>query len=282
MCEVREFRQGETIEDVILRHSRRGMLVLREYLPEDYCRQAAAKLLELSRGTVLLTTGFYVAGYAETDGPVGTWALAKALKKLGFRPVIVTDEFCRDFFESEGLEVEYVEISAGEEVYAELLAKYQPVALVAIERCGCNINGVYANMRGVVIDEYTARIDLLFELGREQGIPRFGVGDGGNEIGMGNLRQVISEKLALVPCAAEVDYLVVATVSNWGAYGLCAAMEQQSGVSVLPGFAACRDFIAATVAVGSVDGVTHELVCSVDGFGMDVEQEILDSLRFFK
>ena len=278
MSDVQIIKQGETIEDVILRHSKRGMLTLREYLPEDYCRRIAAELLKLERGTVLLTTGFYVAGYAETDGPVGTWALAKALEALGFKPVIVTDHFCRDFFEPAGLAVEYVDIEAGADVYAEILAKYQPVALVSIERCGRNINGVYANMRGVVIDEFTARVDIMFDLARRDGIPLFGVGDGGNEIGMGNMRQIISEKLSLTPCAVEVDHLVIASVSNWGAYGLCAALQQQTGEKVLPGFAACRDFIAATVEVGSVDGVTHDRVCSVDGFDMTIEQEILDAL----
>lgn len=278
MADMQVIKQGETIEDVILRHSKRGMLTLREYLPEDYCRAIAAELLRLERGTVLLTTGFYVAGYAETDGPVGTWALAKALNELGFRAVIVTDSFCKGFFEPVGLEVEYVEIEAGAEAYAEILTKYRPVALVSIERCGRNVNGQYANMRGVVIDEFTARVDMMFDLARREGIPLFGVGDGGNEIGMGNMRQVISEKLELTPCVVEVDHLVIASVSNWGAYGLCAALQQQTGKAVLPAFAACRDFIAATVAIGSVDGVTHEMVCSVDGFDMTVEQEILEAL----
>lgn len=90
--------KNEMIEDIILRHSQRGMQVLRKFMPQDYCRTAAEKLLKLPRGKVLLTTGFYVAGYAETDGPAGTFVLARALQKLGFEPVIVTDKFCRDFF----------------------------------------------------------------------------------------------------------------------------------------------------------------------------------------
>ena len=60
------------VEGVILRHSQRGMTMLKAHLDEDYCAQAADALLALPKGTVILTTGFYVAGYAETDGPLGT------------------------------------------------------------------------------------------------------------------------------------------------------------------------------------------------------------------
>lgn len=277
---MENIKVNERIEDIILRHSGRGMQLLREYLPEDYCREAAAALLEQAAGgEVLLLTGFYVAGYAETDGPVGTYALAKALAKLGFKPCIVSDEYCRDFFEPEGLAVEYVAFDADEAALAEVLQRRQPVAVVSIERCGRNGEGHYANMRGVVIDEFTAPLDRLLELARAQGVLTVGVGDGGNEIGMGNLKQQISERLALTPCAVEVDKLVIASVSNWGAYGLCAYLGKLSGQQLAADFADCRDFIARTVAVGSVDGISHELVCTVDGFGMDVEQEILDALK---
>ena len=94
------------IEDIILRHSQRGMDVLRPYMPKAFCEEAVEALLNLPHGVIFLTTGFYVAGYAETDGPLGTEVLAQALKKLGYQPVIVTDALCKDYFEPMGLEVE--------------------------------------------------------------------------------------------------------------------------------------------------------------------------------
>ena len=60
-----------TPEEVTLRYSKRGMTMLKEYLQKDYCKRAAEKLLQAPKGNVLITTGFYVAGYAETDGPIG-------------------------------------------------------------------------------------------------------------------------------------------------------------------------------------------------------------------
>ena len=53
-----------SIEEIALRHSSRGMTILPQYLQRDYCRRAAERLLELPRDTILLTTGFYVAGAA--------------------------------------------------------------------------------------------------------------------------------------------------------------------------------------------------------------------------
>ena len=101
------------IEDIILRHSQRGMDVLRPYMPKAFCEEAVEALLNLPHGVIFLTTGFYVAGYAETDGPLGTEVLAQALKKLGYQPVIVTDALCKDYFEPMGLEVEYVPFLSG-------------------------------------------------------------------------------------------------------------------------------------------------------------------------
>ena len=272
----------EKIEDIILRHSGRGMNLLREYLDSDYCRKAAEEILSWKRGTVILTTGFYVAGFAETDGPVGTEVLAKALDRLGFDPVIVTDRFCTGFFEPEGIRTVYMTITDDpkqqEKEAEEILDREKPVGMISIERCGINTRDDFENMRGISIRECTARTDLLFLKAPAAKIPTIGVGDGGNEIGMGNLQDVIKEKLSLVPCAVPCDRLVIASVSNWGAYGITAYLEKLSGEMVFPKYDEVNSFIEQTVEIGSVDGVTHERVAHVDGFDGTVEKEIVDAL----
>lgn len=269
----------ETVEDIVLRHSKRGMTILRKYMGDFYCKRAAEKILELPKGNIFLTTGFYVAGHAETDGPLGTMTLAKALRAVGYRPIIVTDKYCRGFFELENLDVEYAHICDGVEQYTEVLEDYDPVALISIERCGKNIKDDYANMRGVSIKKNTAKADILFDLAKKRGIPTFGVGDGGNEIGMGNLKEVIVDKLALVPCKVEVDNLIIATVSNWGAYALAAYIQKIEKIQVLPTYKEIKSYLQAIVDLGSIDGVTKEQVLSVDGFPLTVEKEILDELH---
>lgn len=269
------------IEGILLRHSARGMNILQQYLAPDYCRRVADHILKLKRGNILLTTGFYVAGHAETDGPPGTVSVAHALKNLGFTPIVITDDICRGLFEPEGLEVEYVDTAAGKTTYLELLDKYDPVCLISIERCGRNLENKYANMRGVSITEQTARIDIMFDLARSRHILTIGIGDGGNEIGMGNLKDIISEKLALSPCTVPVDELIIATVSNWGAYGLAAYLSILTGTFILPAYQVIASYLNHIVALGCVDGVVKKPQQTVDGFSSAVEEEILSALHSY-
>lgn len=268
-----------TPEEVTLRYSKRGMTLLKEYLQEDFCKRAAQKLLQAPRGNVLITTGFYVAGYAETDGPIGTLAVAKALEGLGYHGIVITDKYCKGFFELKNISVEYVAIGADRSVYEEILEKYQPVYLISIERCGHNLENEYANMRGDNITGQTACIDTLFEMAAEKKIPTIGVGDGGNEIGMGNVRQVILEKLELNPCVVTVDDLIIATTSNWGAYALAAYMAKLSGKPVFITYEEIEEYMAQIVALGCVDGVTKQKKMGTDGFSMEIEKEIITSLK---
>lgn len=268
-----------TPEEVTLRYSKRGMTLLKEYLQNDYCKRAAEKLIQAPKGNVLITTGFYVAGYAETDGPIGTLAVAKALEGLGYHGIVITDKYCEGFFELKNISVEYVAIDADQSVYEEILEKYRPVYMISIERCGHNLENEYANMRGDSITGQTACIDTLFELAAEKKIPTIGVGDGGNEIGMGNVRQVILEKLELNPCVVTVDDLIIATTSNWGAYALAAYMAKLSGRSVFITYEEIEEYMAQIVALGCVDGVTKQKKMGTDGFSMEIEKEIITSLK---
>ncbi|MCP1100973.1 hypothetical protein M2454_000191 [Aequitasia blattaphilus] len=272
-------KESITIEDIVLRHSQRGMNVLRKYMKEDYCKICAGEILNLKKGTIFLTTGFYVAGYAETDGPLGTMVMAEALEKLGFHPVIVTDEYCKGFFECRSIKTLYVDIEAGEKEYWELLEKYQPVGVISIERCGSNIHQDYTNMRGISIKEATAKIDILVELANILKIPTFGIGDGGNEIGMGNLQDAIARELSICPCKVKVEHLVLATVSNWGAYAVVAYFQKITGEKLLPQFEEIAEYLKKIVSIGCVDGVTKERTASVDGFSLHTEKQVIEALH---
>lgn len=269
---------GKTIDEIILQHSTRGMDIIQEHHPKEHCAEAARAFYKLKKGVVFLYTGFYVAGHAETDGPVGTYFLARALSSLGWEPVIITDEFCRGFFKD--ISTVYFPLAGfdDESEFEKLLDTHQPVAHFSIERCGVNARGKYANMRGKDISDWTAPVDKLFEIGRKR-VPSFGIGDGGNEIGMGNFRKTITEKLSLDPCVINCDYPVIASVSNWGAYGFIALLEIHSKQSLLPSFPEVDEYLGFIVSLGSVDGVKAENVKSVDGKEWSVEREILSDLK---
>lgn len=258
------------VEKLILQRGWRGMDILAQHLPENYCELAANEILGWERGTILLTTGFYVAGHAETDGPPGTLLLIRALEKLGFHPVMITDEICRGYFEHESIETVYLPVSADDDMCRALLERYDPVGLIAVERCGKNIRGVYENVRGDVFEENTAPTDRLFELTTA---PTIGIGDGGNEVGMGKLADVISEQLPLTPCRVACDHLIAATVSNWGALGLAVCLGYApSDEEFLYAYELSKDF-------GYVDGFTGENVLTEDNFTLDIGLQLLRDLR---
>lgn len=273
----------DRIEDTILCYSHRGITKIRPYLPQGYIAETAAAILGKPRKTIFLTTGFYIptdSGAAETDGPPGIYALAKALSGLHFRPIIITDDICKGLFEPEGLQVVYLTGQENGEDFHELLADYQPVAFLSVERCGHNDQRQYANMKGVSISEKTAPVDRLFELARRQGILTVGVGDGGNEIGMGNVAAaLVREKVLRHPCIVPADKLIIATTSNWGAFGLAAWLSILSSRNLLISFREYMSFLDSIVRKGCVDGISRKPQMTVDGFPPETEQEIFSRLK---
>ncbi|MCS7206898.1 MAG: DUF4392 domain-containing protein [Dehalococcoidia bacterium] len=269
-----------TIEDIILDQDRRGVSALRPYLPRHFCTQAAAFILA-HPGTVFLATGFYIvtAGAPETDGPPGAVVLGNALEALGYRVVYVSDKYCVPILRglaSPSARVEEFPITTPQESQAfaqRLLETYQPALLISTERCSLTRQGVYRNMRGVDITPYTARLDYLF-LAHPASV---GVGDGGNEIGMGKVAEIIPTVPTLPkdPAATPTTHLVIASVSNWGCYGLVGALSALVGRNLLPTPEEEMERIRATVRLGAVDGISGRPEPSVDSFPLEVHGQIV-------
>ena len=273
----------EEIENIIMSHSNRGMPILRKHLPPNYCKDAAEYILSWEKGVIFITTGFYVAGHAETDGPPGALILCLILKKLGYIPIILTDKYCQNFFEKYDIKIIYMDIKMENENKINFIEKaineYNPVGMISIERCGLNTENKYANMRNIDISEHTAEIDLFFSNYYNK-IPTIGIGDGGNEIGMGNLEYIIKDNLNLVPCKIKVDKLIISSVSNWGGYGLaaylCLLTKNKEFFETVE--ETVKNYIKYIISLGSVDGVTHENKEKVDGNDIDIELNIIRSL----
>lgn len=250
---------------------------------------AAATALH-SAPRVLIATGFTVAADTpETDGPPGAAALGRALRALGARVSYVTDAHNVPIVEA-ALKVhdEPLDVLAyppGDGHAAAWLERERPTHLVAIERPGRTSGGICCNLRGVPIDEWNVRIDELFIYSREGRTNRpvtVGVGDGGNEIGMGNVRgRLIRQRSPLAPIASivRVDHLVVAGTSNWGAYGIVAALARLTGRDLLHDPRVEPRVIEACVAAGASDGVTRERVATVDGLSADVHAAVVELFR---
>ena len=271
------------LEDIILEHDKRGIAPLRQSIPSDYLNRSAEIVLS-NVGKVFITTGFYIltAGTIETDGPPGAIALGNGLEKLGYEVVYITDSYASKFldeYRSHKSRLIDFPICSDEESckYSKtLLGEEKPAILISIERCGRSHDGLYRNMRNLSITEYTAQIDRLFDLHNTT----IGIGDGGNEIGMGNVYKAVEKSTQLVenPAITKVSELIISSVSNWGGYGLLAQLSQATGINLLPNIVDEKEMIEGMVNLGAVDGVTGKSVYQVDGFELNQNAIILDNL----
>ena len=276
------------IEDIILSNDTRGMSTLASYLPDNYCEQAANLILE-NPGTVIITTGFYILNgqMPETDGPPGAIAIGNALNSIGYKTIYLTDRYSSSLIEYLAKDIAKIEIfpflnhEESIEYSKTLLDKIDPSLLIAIERCGLTKHNDYRNMRGIDMTNYNARLDHLFNLHTKT----IGIGDGGNEIGMGNLANFIPE-LPLPspieePCVTTTTNLIVSTVSNWGGYGLIAALSILYGKNLLPHFESEQNLVKKCVKYGAVDGVSTLNEYTVDGLTLKDHSAVLLKLNKF-
>jgi hypothetical protein len=133
-----------------------------------------------------------------------------------------------------------------------------------------------------------------------------GIGDGGNEAGMGCVVEAVRAHIPrgdTIACVTPADHLITAGVSNWGGWGLVAAVEAVLRQRVadgevaaplpdawaalvarppgclLPDEASERALAEAMVAAGARDGITGALDGSVDGLPLDTHLAVLGELR---
>jgi hypothetical protein len=245
----------------------------------------------------------------ETDGPLGAVFLARAFAGLGIRVVLYTDEFCKralevglDAADTRGLaRVVTVLPNLTLDLARQQIEREQLSHLIAIERVGPGHSAAsirarggsdadtvhrfelevpppkrdrLRNMRGLDISQLMAPGHLLVEAANERAgqITTIGIGDGGNEIGMGKIPwAVIQKNIArggLIACRIPTTHLIVAGISNWGAYGLALAVTLLHGGkwSELLSDAREKTILQAMVEQGPlVDGVTGTQTISVDG-----------------
>ena len=247
--------------------------------------------------SVGLITGFFVprgdVAAPETDGPAGAALLAAALAACGVPARMAVDTPCagavRAAVAEAGGGVTVDEVGVDDRAAIARLAEAWRGAAVthalAIERCGRSGDGRPRNMRGVDVSAWTAPLDDLFLGGPWT---KLAVGDGGNEIGMGRLPAGLIARTvpngAEIACVTPCDHLVVAGVSNWGAYGLMAALAvlRADWSGTIAKFLTAERDLAVTRAVvdkaGAVDGVTALSEATVDGFGPEIHGALIDEL----
>ena len=101
--------------------------------------------------------------------------------------------------------------------------------VLALERPGPTYDGTFRTMRGIDISSHHEAVHAKYVADAVlPGVVTIGIGDGGNEIGMGKISpKIMTANIpsgAAVHCRIGTDYLIVAGVSNWGAYALAAGV----------------------------------------------------------
>lgn len=232
---------------------------------------------------VAVVSGFYVpaVGAAETDGPGGAVILARAFLNQGIEANIWTDSLCvaavKSCAEAVGFPTELVKIPDANEI----LTSYKPSGVLFVERLGRAADGKYYNIAKKDISDWTVPLDGLALLCAAQGIKTLGIGDGGNEAGMGCFYEKLSTMLpGYLNCLSVIktDMALPVDVSNWGAYALTAALSLKWGV--WRGHMENEEaaMLEALRGCGAVDGISLSRGLSVDGFPLSVHESVVSNL----
>lgn len=280
---------------------------------------ASQRIMEAVRpgDNVLITTGFIVLPQQvqETDGPLGAASLARALHiAFNVKPLLLIEERSRDILAAalRGIGMNVVpieemgtagvkwpaavlgfpiELRAAVEEAKRVLDEYRPSLVLAIEKAGRNSKGEYHNMRGLNITPFHAKIEPLIEEAHKRGVLTVSIGDGGNEVGMGNIRGAVETfvpygRICQCPCqggiAAEskVNVLMASAVSNWGGYGIEACIAYLTGKpEVLHTSQLEESMFTSVVGAGAIDSVTGHAEPSVDGVPAPLHLSLMNMLH---
>lgn len=297
-------------------------LVLQGELAASASALAGARRVGIITGFPCLITEEGVVRFdspQETDGPPGAVAIAKALLALdaSTEVVIMTDDIngpvvaaCIEAMGTGGgarrpdlvCFPPRAALSEGEwqERWRDLLAPAGGFDhLVAIERAGPATDGKYYTMSMKDMSFMMAPLDELFLMAQEATGGRVlttGIGDGGNEVGMGKVLGAVHEHIkngVTIGCVTPADFLVTSSVSNWGGYALAAALAAEVlqrdatlvGDEVLdlmvPTTEEATAYVDASLAAGARDGIsgTAEPEWSVDGMPRAVHDSMLLRIR---
>lgn len=280
---------------------------------------AAERIIEAVNpgDNVIIISGFIIANFmrAETDGPVGAAALARALG-IGLEAVsyIFTEGLIKDCLvktcNAAGLIVsDTEEVRTGGQGYKmevrsfpidheearkeaiRVMDELNPKAVIAIERPGWNIHRIHHSGGGFAISDITAKLDYLFIEAQRRGVLTIGIGDLGNEMGMGFIKDAIQKHIpyaekCLCPCKGGIacdissDVGIICNISNWGAYGVEACLAALLGeMEVMHDGPTERDMIRSCVKGGAVDPVSGLLRPYVDGDAEDIHVYVVEMLR---
>ena len=264
--------------------------------------RAARSISDHPHPKLAIVTGFFVPAAtpaaAETDGPIGAVILAAGLEQFGIDVELVTDARCepalsvaRDAMNCRSPVVSVTNASDVVELQSKYLSNDCGLShIVSIERAGPAASGQVRNFKGRDLTDLTAPLHRLFERERDsRPYVTIGIGDGGNEIGMGSLdTEIVAGNIkngAEIACVTPCDHLIVSGVSNWGAYALAAGIAHfipamREGVLDAMTAENCNSLLKAIVDDGpAVDAILGARQYTIDGLPPEAHDDIVQIVR---
>jgi len=173
----------------------------------------------------------------------------------------------------------------------DLLARGPRVkGVVAIEKGGPNSAGILHYSTGVDCTDSHGKAHHIVNFAREMGAFTVGVGDGGNEIGFGNIYDTAAQvmpqgSVCQCPCAGgaatvtKTDALLVGAVSNWAAYGLVSMMAYLARrPELVPSAGDVRRMMEGALQGGALDGLYAAPRFCDDGIPLAVHEALATML----
>ena len=251
----------------------------------------------------------------EMDGMVSSMLLSRALVlAFGAKPVIVCPQDCVEAVKRcasvVGLHI-YEDIATVRELplsmgvvaftkdakeapaQAEaMIAEGLPAAVISVEAPGANEKGVYHNAGGKDVSILEAKSDALWNVLRARGVPSVAIGDLGNEIGMGLIADHIRTFVPYtapgecacgcgggILAASSTDCIITATCSDWGCYGLIAALAYlRRDMEIMHGEEMEAEVMRVAARSGMID-MTGSLLPGIDGFDTKMNAGIVSLMR---
>lgn len=278
----------------------------RDYFGEPLTGVAERRLREsvAANSTVLIATGAGIGPWlpqGETDGPMGAAALGRAITRtLRAKVVMVTEArhapAVRAAVDSltypPGFEPEIELVEPGEregrQAAQRLMTLHHPTAVIFVERDGPGTQGRFHGVRGDCRSaEDVAQLHHLANLAARSSILTIGIGDGGNEIGFGAHRRRIASRLpgdgtcrsgcdSGIYTVTKTQVTISASVSNWGAYALAAALGASFRLPEACHTAAAEEILLkACLDAGARDGATGTSALQTDGIPLATHQHVI-------
>jgi hypothetical protein len=250
----------------------------------------------------------------ETDGPVAAAMLARAID-IGFKakPIILSEDDCvpivnaccnaaglrvmKTFEKSKILSHSVTvlgftkDLNEAKKLASELVKKYNPAAAVSIERPGRNEKGHYHMANGRAITDFVAKLDEVFEAVAAAGGLTVAIGDLGNELGMGALKEATQKIIFYgkkcrcgcgggVGSAFKAEATIFGSVSDDVAYAFIAALAYLlEKPDLLQSTDMQRRVLEASATAGAIDGPSGLTVPWIDFLDLTIHNHQIELMR---